>query len=512
MRWGNDKKLLLDLFNRKDVKPINFFYFQNWYGKTTLFRLLHYIITSWWEKYQKPIPREYCEFEEDKFITYINEIWIDIQIEEYLLSFTYKRVWEAPILKLFSNSFSDYLFSEWMDFSSFFQQKVFHQVNHLVYINDNEKEKRVTTVKSLARFNFLSDQDFYKISSTECHLADTHKDGNGRWVLFNYMLGEDISKFDKYIMQSVATYLKFEDDIQMMERDKKKMVAKRNISSEQTMDNVDDYFQDISEKVLSLRTLKVKKKEIWIALARLQKMKESLVVFPKNELQIYDNLISMEEQELTMFLADLNTEEDKITWIVEQSNFKKLHEYEEFKKINWDIFRKKDFLLKNLKYVQRYKDEFYEKKRSILYANFSKIYKDLLACWYSNAFLNKQTLLVTLKKGKFRWDGHLRCARLLYLIALQIYKELYSEARLLGMLFVDAPFYWVSLQYEVNLLQHLVNYYKEYNLETQLFFFDTRITSYDRQDELCDFFEDNNDLVYVHPRNIKFNKLFSTEI
>lgn len=509
--WWDSKLSKDQLFLWEDVKPINFFYFQNWYGKTSLFKILHYLVTSWWESKIKAIPQNLCEFTETKGTTYINKINFNVQIWEDVVLLIYERSWSKLILS--SNSLQEKLFNDAIDFSNFFQSKVLNQSEYLVYINEkNEQEKRTTTVKSLSRFNFLSDQDFYKISSTECHLADTHKDGNGRRVLFNYILWEDISWFEKNIMQSVATYLKYQNDISNLTRKIKKAKEVLMINdSEWLLNNeVEEYTNTIANKLEKLKLIKIRQKEAKIAIERLLSISQNLNLFEKEYKDWYIKIINNEISYLEDFIRSSESVKLKISLSLEETDFQKLGEYEEVKNQCLERKQKEDFLSRNLYAVDIYKKEKYELSRKELYKSFKEIYKDLLSCWYKNASLNNQSLMIKLEKWDFRGDGHLRCARMLYLIALQIYKEKHPKARTLGAIFYDAPFYWVTLKYEINLLDHLVKYYKKHDLHTQLFFFDTRITSYEKDDELCEFFNKNNDIIYVHPRNKKCDKIFAS--
>lgn len=509
--WGKTKLDTKKVFNWEDTRPINFFYFQNWYGKSTLFRLIHEIIVNLWENKVQSIWDGFTIDKEKKI--YLNKIVILIQLKDQQFSLLYERKTENSPVKLQWNPFGDKNFFSGLSFDKYFQANIFNQNEPLVYINEKwGQEKRNTTVKSLCRFNFLSDEDYYKQWWVECHLADTHKDGSGRWVLFNYVLWENIDDFDRNLIQAVWTSLKFEKDIAKLNKQIKIMENELWVNEWWAFDStIEEYVDAVSNNILEFKNDRIKSKELDLAINKLNVLLKDLDILWDDK-EIFKEMINQENLYLSDYRNKLSKKMNELQNHINDNDLLNVNRFKELKSIQDEFKMKKDYCEKNLSSVEKYKEKRFSDKRDVLYKNYKVIYSNLLDCWYKEALLDEKNLMVKLNKWDFRWDWHLRCSRVLYLIALQIYKEKHSEARTLGILFFDAPFYGVTLKNEVNVLKNIVKYYRENNINTQVFFFDTRITSYENDDELVTFFNENNDIVYSHLRNKNTDKIFASDL
>lgn len=488
------------LFQRIDNQPINIFYFQNGYGKSTLYQILNKVIC-----FEKTIPTDLIKLNNKDY--QIDEILVKVKLKEDLYTLTYRKKFPNSTTLEIAN-----IDEKWFGIdalSNRVEKEIYNQNNPLIYITLDKKTQRRTTIESLARFNFLDDESYYHQKSKECDLADTHKDGEWKRVLFNYILWEDLSDMPLDIMQQVWTHKKLTSNIlPELER----QYAKLPNDEEDGL--FGDIFKEQQSQLISqeaeLKDYKIIKKDAEFWLLKIKDLLSNTQILEKH--QYVKTFLEKEREFLLTFISNVDQKVDEIFSKIKLNapNMADLvHQISEREALKSRIEETTSYIKNTLSAVRRYED----RPRDVLYSAYQSIYDPLLskAGYKWNASLNNKTLKVILRTGDKLWDGHLRLARLLYLVALQLYKKTFTKARTLGVWFFDAPFYGVTLTNVVTFFDSIVDYYKKHQADTQLFFFMTRITDYENNDHLEKFIQDNNQYIYNHPRNKKTNKMFTTE-
>ncbi len=466
-----------ELFSWKDTnKPINIFYYNNWYWKTTLFTFIKKSLI--WEKIK------------DKFISvFIMKLIIDDK--EYTIN-------NSP-----TNGISVILNKKDITYEKFkkiLEEKVLNKNEKLsVAWRNTQWEQKRNTLESLLRFNFFSDDEFKKFNQQSCTLINSDLDGDTKWILLNYILWEQFNKEKEYLFKTAYRYWAKQKIIWNTQTIWK--TYKEYFVDDAQMQFIDDpeiEFNNLVKNKISIKDSLIKLEAILIKLEKL-----------KNESNLY-----LDNSELVKKLIT----EEELNCLEKKKEF--LNQYSIIKnRINdliadyWDIIKwipsntRKSIELRKaaLDYVNKNKllVEDYYRNNKLLFNKYNNWFIKELTKWifnFSNITLDNRELKLSIWwwSDERKWDWRLKTLRFLSLIGIILYKAQNKEARNLWIWFFDSPFYGVDINNSTKSINSISNFINKNRINTQLFIFATK----EEINEVTDSFQTElslNNNVYFHP-------------
>lgn len=474
-----------ELFSWTDCgKPIIIFYYNNWFGKTTLF-----------------------EFIKDTFLgkkindTFVSIFKIKIELESQEYEIINSRIEGVKII----NQKMEITYDE---FKKILEDKVLHKNEKLaVAWNNDSWEQQRNTFESLLRFNFFSDDEFKKYSSKECSLINSDMDWDTKWFLFNYILWEDFKDKEelfkiayKYwarqkILENTA-YVEKKYPEQFEESIQKEIFA----SPEEDFNNLLKKKFLTKDNLLQIESVILKLRELENQNRLFLESNQYVTIIINDELEHLEEKkknIEKEYENINARITDLKDNySDLIKWIPTQ--------------IQNDISKRKEarnFVRKHQKAIEEYFDSenglLNEYKRDFLMAltNWIFEYKNL---WFDSRKLRLSISWATEKK----WDWRLKTFRFLALVAIILFKSKQKNARNLGIWFLDSPFYGVDMINSIGALKSISKFVESNIISTQLFIFATKEEKKENNDS---FQEDlrNDKNIYFHEYDLEKEYLFS---
>ncbi len=471
----NDKLV----FSWKDNwKPINIFYYNNGFWKTTLYSLIKVTLEL------KKIGKEY------DFISRF-ELGCKINNKEYIIKNSKLK------LEVFSNekSINVEKFRE-----DILEKEVLNRNEVLSVLWKNEKwEQERNTLPSLLRFNFFTDKNYKNYWENTCSLIDAHLDGTTKWMLLNYVLGEKYD-YDKIaLFKKAYRYWAQENYLNKNKRFYRKY--KEYFLDEST--NQSKLFEynesELEEKIKERFEVKNKLIQINSILDKLKSLQEitnnhlpnkiDIINLIKNEIEFLNRELKLylqKDRELKEQILDIK---NKYSDFIKKIPTKDKKRFEELKAAH-------NFISENKRYIENYyqthKTEFNKYLQEFLYKLTSFLFE-----LENNIKFNLEELKIWLRKTEsIKWDWRLKILRFLSAVAIVLYKSKYYYARNLWVLFFDAPFYGVDMLNIIKALESIINYLKDNKeIKTQIFLFVTKKEIKEQEDSFEIFCKENWDYI-----------------
>lgn len=490
----------INIFNRsfEENLMINVFYCPNRFWKTTLFQIL----------------RDFFRFDDKKIDIskvrienyIVNKIEISLEIKGFTKSLSYtlresdKKQWN----KVLSSNISE---ADIHDLN----KEIFNQ-NKLIKDTDNNKNIWLwgkITIPSLTRFNFLSNDRIISSKSEESYIVDSHKDWKAKWILLNYILWDNFTfqwRSNLETMTSIYSYHFNKNRIEELETEKKQikwqktdhwLFEYKSKEIELQISNIEEELQRERASLLDIECamkklnslLKEAKSYLWENNDFIKILYQELDELEKTKNEIHNNEIQIKEKLENSISENQN-------WISNNiSNYERL-----------EIEIKK---LSSMNDINQSVADYYETIKNTNRDQLLDIYKELIEfTWFKWAIVNLDILKVNVNRVKDYSQAILYCCRIIFLVALQIYKQKNNTARTLWIWFFDWLLDWVWFSLMKNLLNGINSYFNKYpEHKAQLFFFIPKIS--DEKDSFDVFLEENKQLIYTHEIKNK-DKLFST--
>lgn len=478
----NERESLL--FKWEDSwKPINIFYYNNWYWKTTLFSFIKQ--TFIWNKI------------DDKFINFF-EMGISINNDKFIL-----RNWSNLWIKVVNNSKE----ITYDSFKEILENKVLNKDWKLAVAWKNPKwEQERNTVESLLRFNFFTDDEFKKYTQKSCSLINSDLDWDTKWILLNYILWEKFDTSKEALFKISYRYWarqKIVSSTKKIGKDYKEYFKDLWLQISLFEDPEKD-FNDLLEKKFETKDSLMQMESIISKLDEINN--ESKLFLEKENNSFILNLIEQEKNELE--IEKKKYEEKYISINNRIGNL--VSEYWEI--LKWIPSNTKKIInlrreaLLFIKENEKLVEEYYRTSNELLNKYKNSFLKELTN-WifkFTNIEFDNRTLKLTLKwwADEKKWDWRLKTLRFLALIWIIIYKSENKHARNLWIGFFDSPFYWVDMYNSIDAIASISKYISKNNITSQIFIFATK----EEKKWKIDSFEEElkkDSNIYFHPYNYK---------
>jgi len=478
------------LFSWKDSwEPINIFYYNNWYWKTTLFNFIKATFT--W----KQIKETFIDTFEMKIIlnsmNYIltNWPWKMVQVLENKKDITYnkfKNILEKQILKRHEK-----LIIEW---------------------NNKKWEQVRNRLESLLRFNFFTDDEFKKYTQKSCSLINSDFDWDTKWIFLNYILWEDFNVEKEKIFKVAFKYWS-----------KQKFIKNTNSIWEAYPEQFEDTSwqaslflnpeEEFNESVRKKFTIKDTLFQIESIIEKLRFLELDVKKFLNNNKLV----LQLIKTELKDILIQQKKYEKEYKSISHRIQYLKDNFWDIIKWIPTDIQGKIKQRRSALQFVEKYKKDI-----ETYYNNANPLFNEYLR-WFlhelTTPLFNSENINFHHRDLKLsiwwwseekKWDWRLKTLRFLALVWIILLKSIKWNSRNLWIWFFDSPFYWVDMKNSIWAIESISDFIDKKSIKSQLFIFATK----EESEWVVDTFErtlSKNKNVYFHEYDYKNKKYLISE-